>query len=100
MLTKRMCAVAGGSIVFSLLAGCQVDSRDKGDGKEVKIATPFGGLHLTTNDKAVLEQIGLAAYPGATPVKKDKEDGAADVDMSFGGFQLRVKAVGFRTPDS
>lgn len=100
MWTKRMCAVAGGSIVLSLLAGCQVDSRDKGDGKEVKIATPFGGLHVTTNDKAVLEQIGLPAYPGATPVKKDKDDGAADVDMSFGGFQLRVKAVGFRTPDS
>ena len=82
---------------MSLLAGCQVDSRDKGDGKEVKIATPFGGMHVTTNDKAVLEQIGLAAYPGATSVKKDKEDGAADVDMSFAGFQLRVRAVGFRT---
>jgi hypothetical protein len=100
MLSRRMCAVAGGSIVLLLLAGCQVDAHDKGDGKEVKIATPFGGMHVTTNDKAVLEQIGLAAYPGATAVKKDKDDGAADVDMSFGGFQLRVRAVGFRSPDS
>ena len=33
-------------------------------------------------------------------VKKDKNNGAADVNMSFGSFQLRVKAASYRTPDS
>jgi hypothetical protein len=30
---------------------------------------------------------------------KDKNDGAADVNLSFGGFQLRVKAAGYRSTD-
>ena len=33
-------------------------------------------------------------------MKKDKDNGSADVNMSFGGFQLRVKAVSYRTGDS
>ena len=33
-------------------------------------------------------------------VKKDKNNGAADVNMSFGSFQLRVKAASYRTQDS
>ena len=39
-------------------------------------------------------------YPGAELVKKDKDNGAADVNMSFGSFQLRVKAASYRTEDS
>ena len=31
---------------------------------------------------------------------KDKDNSAADVNMAFGDFQLRVKAMGFRTKDS
>jgi hypothetical protein len=105
MLNRQIWTLATGSaavtVLVAMLSGCQVDAHDKGDGKEVKIATPFGGLHVTTNDKEVLEEVGLPAYPGATTVKKkDNDDGAADVDMSFGGFQLRVKAVGFTTADT
>jgi hypothetical protein len=48
----------------------------------------------------VLESIGLAAYPGATPVKKNKDEDSADVDMRFGSFQLRVKAATYHTDDS
>jgi hypothetical protein len=71
----------------------------------VKIATPFGGMSVKTNDAVVLEGIGLPAYPGAVLVKKDKEngkhdEGAADVNLSFGSFQLRVKAAGYRSTDS
>jgi hypothetical protein len=39
-------------------------------------------------------------YPGAELVKKDKNNGAADVNMSFGSFQLRVKAASYRTQDN
>ena len=44
--------------------------------------------------------LGLPVYPGAELVKKDKNNGAADVNMSFGSFQLRVKAASYRTQDS
>ncbi len=80
--------------------GCRVDTNQHGDGDNVKIATPFGGMQVKTNDSAVLSGIGLPDYPGATIVKKDKDNGAADINMSFGSFQLRVKAVSYRTADA
>jgi len=84
----------------AMLAGCEVDTHKDGDSDKVKISTPFGGLQVRTNDAVVLESIGLPAYPGAQPVKKEKDNDAADVDLSFGGFQLRVKAMSYRTGDS
>ena len=44
--------------------------------------------------------VGLPDYPGAALIKKDKDKGAADINMSFGSFQLRVKALSYRTDDS
>ena len=88
----------------ALVSGCRISSDKHGDSDNVKIATPFGGLQVKTNDAAVLEGIGLPGYPGAVLVRKDKDknkdDGAADVNLSFGSFQLRVKAASYRTPDS
>ena len=85
--------------VAALLAGCQVDTHKDGD--NVKVSTPFGGLQVKTNDAVSLETIGLPPYPGAVPVKKDRgNDDAADVNMNFGSFHLRVKAVNYRTGDS
>ncbi len=81
-------------------AGCRIDSHKQGEGDNVKIATPFGGMQVKTNDAAVKVGIGLPDYPGATLVKKDKDNGAADINMSFGSFQLRVKAASYRTSDS
>ena len=86
-----------GSVAVS---GCRIDSHKDGDSDNVKIATPFGGMQVKTNDAAVLSGLGLPQYPGATLVKKDKDNGAADINMSFGSFQLRVKAVSYRTSDS
>ena len=79
--------------------GCRVSSDKHGDSNDVKIATPFGGMQVKTNDAVVLNEIGLPAYPGAVLVKKDngKNDGAADVNFSFGSFQLKVKAA--QVPD-
>jgi len=96
----------GGLLAFAmvgataaLMTGCRVDTNEKGDGKDVKISTPFGGMHVKTNDAVVLEDIGLPAYPGAQPAKKDKDSDTADVNMSFGNFQLRVKSATYRTDD-
>ena len=92
-----MVMCAGASLALS---GCQVNESKNGDGKDVKIATPFGGMHVNTNDAEVPGEIGLPIYPGATVVKKDNDHGAADVNMSFGSFQMRVKAVEYRTGDA
>ena len=84
-----------------LLAGCRVEENKHGDGKDVSIVTPFGGMNVKTNDADVLASIGLPAYPGAVAVNKDDEkDRSADVDMSFGDFKLRVKVANFRTDDA
>jgi hypothetical protein len=91
-------------LAAALISGCRIESDKKGNGDDVKIATPFGGMSVKTDDADVTKNIGLPAYPGAVVVtKKDKDDhndGAADINMSFGSFQLRVKAVSYTTPDS
>jgi hypothetical protein len=103
MRTKQRMRVAGvvaAGLAALLLAGCRVQSDKHGDSDNVKISTPFGGMQVKTNDAVVVEDLGLPAYPGAQLVKKDKDDGSADVNMNFGGFQLRVKAVSYQTGDS
>lgn len=83
-----------------LISGCRVQSSKQNGNDNVRIATPFGGMQVKTNDASVLEGMGLPAYPGATLIKKDHDHGAADVNMNFGSFHLRVKAASYQTPDS
>ena len=88
-------------LASTLLAGCRFESKKTGDNDHVKFATPFGGMEVKTNDAVTLAGVGLPGYPGATPVaKEDKNNGAADVNLSFGNFQLRVKVASFRTSDT
>jgi hypothetical protein len=84
----------------AMMSGCRIESDKRNGNDNVKIATPFGGMTVKTNDAVVTEGLGLPVYPGAELVKKDKNNGAADVNMSFGSFQLRVKAASYRTEDS
>jgi hypothetical protein len=80
--------------------GCQIDTHKENGNENVKIATPFGGMSVKTNDAVVQGGVGLSVYPGATIIKKNKENGAADVNMSFGNFHLGVKALSYRTDDA
>ena len=86
-----------------LLAGCEISHR-KGDGKgdNVRMSTPFGSMHIKTDDKANVAGIGLTSYPGAVPVKEDdgKKNDAADISLNFGDFHLGVKAATFQTSDT
>jgi hypothetical protein len=89
------------TLAISGVTGCNVESHKNGDGEDVRIATPFGGMHVQTNEADAAGSIGLPAYPGATIVRKENDDkGSANVNMSFGSFQLRVKAASYRTSDS
>jgi len=91
-------------LAASVVTGCHIDTDKHGDGDNVKIDTPFGGMSVKTDTGDVLAGMGLPLYPGATPVKKGtingKDNGSADVNMSFGSFQLKVKAAEYRTNDS
>lgn len=91
-------AAAGATL---LLAGCHVSSDKHGDSDNVSVGTPFGSMHIKTNDNTAVSGIGITIYPGATLEKKEgKDDGSADINMSFGDFHLGVKAASYTTPDS
>ncbi len=80
-------------------SGCNVREKSSNGDENVKIETPFGGMKVNTDESAIASDIGLPLYPGATRVK-DKDSGAADINMNFGDFHLRVKALGYHTADS
>jgi hypothetical protein len=83
------------------LAGCRVnvDKGKNGEDKSVQVDTPFGGLHVNT-DQTTAADLGLPLYPGAQPFVNDDMHKSADVHMGFGEWQLRVRAVSYYTPDS
>lgn len=88
------------SVLPLLLAGCHIETHKDGKDNNVNIGTPFGSMSVKTDEPTTLAKVGLTPYPGATFVKKqDGNDGAADVNMSFGNFKLGVRAAELRTAD-
>ena len=89
------------AVVLSGATGCkvQVDKSSNGDGDNVRIATPFGGISVN-KDQTSPAELGLPAYPGS--VLDTGEDGnrSAKVDLGFGSWKLRVKAVHYTTADN
>jgi hypothetical protein len=83
------------------IAGCRIHTEKdaNGEDKKVQIDTPFGGIHVNT-DQTTAADLGLPVYPGASAVKGDDNHKSADVRMGFGEWQLKVKAVSYQTPDS
>jgi hypothetical protein len=83
------------------VAGCRihVDKDANGQEKNVQVDTPFGGVHVNT-DQTTAADLGLPAYPGAQLVKDKDDHQSADVHMGFGEWELRVRAVSYETPDN
>jgi hypothetical protein len=83
------------------MAGCRIQTEKgpNGEDKKVQIDTPFGGIHVNT-DQTTAADLGLPVYPGATQVMDDDHHKSADVQMGFGEWQLKVKAVSYQTTDS
>ena len=103
-VAERICkqlALASMTVGLALAAGCHVDTHKNGNDDDVKIATPFGGMSVKTNESVVEGGVGLSVYPGATldKARKGHDNGAADVNMSFGSFHLGVKALSYVTAD-
>jgi hypothetical protein len=83
------------------IAGCRVsvDKGANGEDKKVQVDTPFGGIHVNT-DQTTAADLGLPVYPGAQTVTDDDNHKSADVHLGFGEWELRVKAVSYSTTDT
>ena len=99
--TQTAAALAMGLALVAGMAGCRIQTEKgpNGEDKKVQIDTPFGGIHVNT-DQTTAADLGLPVYPGATLAKNDDHHKSADVQMGFGEWVLRVKAVSYQTPDS
>jgi hypothetical protein len=83
------------------ITGCfrvHVDKDSKGEDKNVQVDTPFGGVHVNTNQTSASD-LGLPVYPGAQQVAGDDKHKSADVHLGFGDWELRVRAVSYGTAD-
>jgi hypothetical protein len=93
-------------LVLALLAGCHISNNKNGKNDDVDIKSPFGSMHIKTNDDVDFAAIGLSGYPGSTAWKDDSDElkhrdsHSADVNLSFGDFHLGVKATALRSTDS
>jgi hypothetical protein len=93
-------AALGALLLATGLAGCRmhVDKNEEGKEKKVQIDTPFGGVHVNT-DQTTAADLGLPTYPGAIAVK-DNDNSSADVHLGFGPWQLRVRVAKYESPDA
>lgn len=57
-------------------------------------------LDLHANSHATAKDIGLPNYPGAKPWKENDSDSAANLGLSFKGFNFTLMAASFETTDS
>jgi hypothetical protein len=96
----RTAGLVAGLALLATIAGCRVhvDKGSNGEDKNVQVDTPFGGIHVNTNQTTAAD-LGLPAYPGAQTVADDDKHKSADVHLGFGEWELRVRAVSYSTPD-
>ncbi len=91
-------ALSVGILLFAL-SGCSVNEHKNGNAENVHLHTPIGGLDVRTNSAAAVD-VGLPVYPGAVATgDQGKDSGAADIHMSFGKWQLHVKAAEYQSKD-
>jgi hypothetical protein len=100
-ILRNAAALAVGLVLAAGMAGCRVsvDKGVNGEDKKVQVDTPFGGVHVNT-DQTTAADLGLPVYPGAVEVKGDGDHKSADVHLGFGEWEMRVRAVSYQTPDS
>ena len=100
MMRKTTILLAGLALAAGL-TGCwvHVDKNSDGEEKKVQVDTPFGGIHVNTNQTSASD-LGLPVYPGAQQRADDDKHKSADVHLGFGEWELRVRAVSYSTSDT
>ncbi len=87
-------------LLFFTVSGCSVNEHKNGTAENVHLHTPIGGLDVRTDSAAAIDT-GLPVYPGAVETgDQGKSSGAADIHISFGKWQLHVKAVEYQSNDA
>src|ERR1700745_4025967 len=83
---KSISLLAASMALAAGVAGCRVhvDKDANGQEKTVQVDTPFGGVHVNT-DQVSAADLGLPVYPGAEVVKDKDHDKSADVNRGSGG---------------
>jgi hypothetical protein len=105
MVENRLRSTAGMLAALALVVGVtgcfrvHVDKDANGDDKNVQVDTPFGGVHVNTNQTSAAD-LGLPVYPGAKLVADDDKHKSADVHLGFGEWELRVRAVSYGSADT
>ena len=99
--TREATILVVGLALAAGMAGCRVhvDKDANGEDKNVQVDTPFGGVHVNT-DQTSATDLGLPAYPGAEQVRDNDKHKSADVHLGFGEWELRVRAVSYATADT
>ena len=98
--TRTVATLAVSLALAAGMAGCRIQTEKgpNGEDKKVQIDTPFGGIHVNT-DQTTAADLGLPEYPGSQRVKGDGDHESADVHVGFGKWELRVRAVSYETQD-
>jgi hypothetical protein len=101
VMMREATVLLAGLALAAGVTGCRVhvDKGANGEDKTVQVDTPFGGVHVNT-DQTTAADLGLPVYPGAQPVTDNDKHKSADVHIGFGEWQLRVRAVSYATPDT
>jgi hypothetical protein len=100
-MMRKAASLVAGLALLAWVTGCKVhvEKGANGEDKNVQVDTPFGGVHVNT-DQTTAADLGLPVYPGAEAVKGDDQHKSADVHLGFGEWQLRVRAVTYSSTDS
>jgi len=100
-MIREATVLLAGLALAAGVTGCRVhvDKDANGVEKNVQVDTPFGGVHVNT-DQITASDLGLPMYPGAQAVMDHDKHKSADVHIGFGEWQLRVRAVSYATPDT
>jgi len=99
---RNATALLAGLGLIAGMSGCfrvHVDKDANGEDKNVQVDTPFGGVHVNTNQISASD-LGLPVYPGSKQVADDDKHKSADVHLGFGEWELRVRAVSYGTGDT
>ncbi|GAC1659236.1 MAG: hypothetical protein NVS9B15_21500 [Acidobacteriaceae bacterium] len=95
--------IISGTLVLGslLIAGCSSHESGDKNNKKVDIQTPMGSLNVKENEAADPKATGITQYPGAVQTSDSEHgnDKSANVNLSFGGFGLKVAAANFHSDD-
>jgi hypothetical protein len=98
---KFQAMMTGAGLACALMmTACTVHESGSGEKKNVDIKTPMGSMSVRSDKDADPKQTGITPYPGATQVADEEGEKNANVNMSFGGFGLKVAAAHYRSDDS